>query len=305
MPAGFSTSRKPELEVAGAVLVRRFGGTWSGDSGMCRCPAHEDKTPSLSVRIGETRLLFKCFAGCDISDVLRALRRDGLNALDARDGRGAPSSLPKEWLQQRARDLWGIGRPINWTIAETYLRNRSIDIAPNCLRFAPRTPLGKGRLAVFRPAMLAAVTDDSGLLAVQRTFLDGRGRRARDLRHPRRLLGHPRTGAVRLAPAAYTLGIAEGVETAISAMILLGIPVWAALGNERIPQITIPESVSRLILLPDNDRAGRLAVPLAVKAHAVPGRRIDTIWPWNGRNDWNDVLRQGGKGVGDWRRRAA
>src|SRR3546814_10575966 len=92
MPAVFSTSRKPELEVAGAVLVRRFGGTWSGDSGMCRCPAHADKTPSLSVRIGETRLLFKCFAGCDISDVLRALRRDGLNALDARDGRGAPSS---------------------------------------------------------------------------------------------------------------------------------------------------------------------------------------------------------------------
>src|SRR3546814_1361598 len=58
---------------------------------MCCCPAHDDRTPSLSVRIGETRLLFKCFAGCDISDVLRALRRDGLNALDARDGRGAPS----------------------------------------------------------------------------------------------------------------------------------------------------------------------------------------------------------------------
>src|SRR3546814_15996340 len=89
--------------------------------------------------------------------------------------------------------------------------------------------------------MLTAVTDDSGLLAVQRTFLDRRGRRARDLRHPRRLLGHPRAGAVRLAPAADTLGIAEGVATAISAMILLGIPVWAALGNERLPHIIIPE----------------------------------------------------------------
>src|SRR3546814_1702262 len=55
----------------------------------------------------------------------------------------------------------------------------------------------------------------------------------------------------------------------ISAMILLGIPVWAALGNERIPRIATPDSVSRLILLPDNDRAGRLAVPLAMKAQAV------------------------------------
>jgi len=88
-------------------------------------------------------------------------------------------------------------------------------------------------------------------------------------------------------------------------MILLGIPVWAALGNERIPRIATPDSVSRLILLPDNDRAGRLAVPLAMKAQAVSGRRIETIWPWNDRNDWNDVLRHGGKGARDWRRRAA
>src|SRR3546814_2468226 len=35
--------------------------------------------------------------------------------------------------------------------------------------------------------MLAAVTDDSGLVAVHRTFLDRKGRRARDLQHPRRL----------------------------------------------------------------------------------------------------------------------
>src|SRR3546814_20645613 len=89
---------------------------------MCCCPAHEDRTPSLSVRVGETRLLFKCFAGCDISDVLRALRRDDLTALNAHDGGGVPSYLPKEWPQRRARELWGIGRPITWTIAETYLR---------------------------------------------------------------------------------------------------------------------------------------------------------------------------------------
>src|SRR3546814_16731402 len=111
----------------------------------------------------------------DLSDVLRALRRDDLTALNAHDGGGVPSYLPKEWPQRRARELWGIGRPINWTIAETYLRNRSIDIAPNCLRFASRTPLGTGRLAVFRPAMLTAVTDDSGFLAVHPTLLSPMG----------------------------------------------------------------------------------------------------------------------------------
>src|SRR3546814_18302048 len=122
-------SGKRELEVAVAALVRRLGGAWSGDSGMCCCPAHDDRTPSLSVRVGETRLLFKCFAGCDISDVLRALRRDDLNALDAHDRRGVPSCLPKAWLQRRARELWGSGRPIHWTMAENTLRNREINIS--------------------------------------------------------------------------------------------------------------------------------------------------------------------------------
>lgn len=305
MPSTTSPPRSFYLEAAGAKLVQSLGGAWHGQGGMCRCPAHDDRTPSLSVRVGDTRLLFKCFAGCDTHDVLRAIRRLGSNALDAK-GDGSPQKFQLDrWLQQRARDLWSVGRPINGTIAETYLRNRSIDIVLDCLRFCDRTPLGKGKMATFRPAMLAAVTDDSGLLAVQRTFLDARGRRARDLRRPRRLLAHPCAGAVRLVRANDTLGIAEGVETAISAMLLLGFPVWAALGSERFPLIAIPKSVNRLILLPDNDHAGRIAVPLAMEAHAAPRRTIETIWPWNGRNDWNDVLREGGKGAGDWRRRVA
>jgi putative DNA primase/helicase len=176
-------------------------------------------------------------------------------------------------------------------LAEIYLRKRSIDICPASLRFNRRTPLGKGALAVFRPALIAAVMDNSGLVAVQRTFLDACGRRARDLGEPRRMLGRPGCGAVRLAAATDVLGLAEGVETALSATILLGIPVWAALGSERLAHVAVPPSVTRLTLLPDNDAAGRLAVPLAIKAHAMPGRRIDIDWPWHGLNDWNDALR--------------
>lgn len=300
-----SAHRNPALEAAGANLVRRLSGSWHGNSGMCCCPAHDDKNPSLSVRMGERRLLFKCFAGCDRRNVVLAIHHLDPDFLAA-SGAGVASDPELDaWFQVRARQLWNGSRPIGGSLAQTYLRNRSIDMALDSLRFCDRTPLGKGKAARFRPAMLAAVTDDSGLLAVQRTFLDARGRRARDLRHPRRLLGHPCGGAVRLAPATETLGVAEGVETAVSAMILLGIPVWATLGNERLPHVAIPKSVTRLILLPDNDNAGRLAVPLATEAHKARGRQIDTIWPWHGRNDWNDVLREGGKGVGDWRRRVA
>lgn len=39
-----------------------------------RCPAHADRTPSLSVSEGaDGRVLVKCFAGCETSDVLRAI----------------------------------------------------------------------------------------------------------------------------------------------------------------------------------------------------------------------------------------
>lgn len=38
------------------------------------CPAHHDKNPSLSVGIGEnSKVLFRCHAGCDYKDIMRAL----------------------------------------------------------------------------------------------------------------------------------------------------------------------------------------------------------------------------------------
>jgi hypothetical protein len=119
------------------------------------------------------------------------------------------------------------------------------------------------------------------------------------------MLGRPGQGAVMLAPATDTLGLAEGIETALSAILLLGIPVWATLGNERLPHIAIPDTVTCLILLPDNDRGGRVGAAKAAEAHAMPGRTIETLWPPQGLNEWNDFLRAEGKGVGDWLRQAA
>lgn len=294
-----------DLESAGAYLVHRLGGTWHRKSGMCRCPAHDDQSPSLSVRVGRSRLLFKCFAGCDRRDVLRAIYRLGPQTLEAIGSGAPPNEGLDDWRQWRARELWSESRSLQGSIGQTYLRNRSVDICPASLRFNDRTPLGKRSAAIFRPALIAAVTDDSGLLAIQRTFLDPLGRRARDLGKSRRMLGCPGAGAVRLATSTDTLGLAEGVETAISAMILLGIPVWASLGSERFPHIDIPRTVTRLLLLPDNDAAGHLAVPLATEAHAMPGRRIDTDWPWHGLNDWNDTLRMERGGGSGGRRQVA
>ena len=48
--------------------VRRSGGGW-----VACCPAHEDRSPSLSVREGrDGRVLVHCHAGCRPEDVVAA-----------------------------------------------------------------------------------------------------------------------------------------------------------------------------------------------------------------------------------------
>lgn len=42
---------------------------------IARCPAHEDRSPSLSVREGrDGRVLMKCFAGCPVEAICAALK---------------------------------------------------------------------------------------------------------------------------------------------------------------------------------------------------------------------------------------
>ena len=241
----------PILASIGSALVHRLEGSWSHDRGMCLCPAHADRSPSLSVRVGHTRLLFKCFAGCDILDVLRELRRLSPEAIDPLatppDQKSDGRADHHRWFRTRARDLWAEASAIADTPAEAYLMKRALAPTTAALRYHPRAPLGKSPQLAFRPALLAAVRERGTLVAVQRTFLDpDRARRARDLANPRRLLGRPGQGSVILAAPTERLGLAEGIETALSAMALLDVPVWAVLGSEGLARVAIPPGVEAL-----------------------------------------------------------
>jgi hypothetical protein len=207
-------------------------------------------------------------------------------------------------MRIRARELWDEAQPITTGIARRYLLSRGLEMRPAALRFHPHTPFGPGRYPLRRPSILAAVAEPGRFTGLQRIPLepDGSGL-ARDLQEPKRGLARPLGGAVQLFRPGPVLGLAEGVETAMSAAFLLGIPVWAALGAERLHQIIIPGVVEHLLLLPDNDRAGRVAVTRAETAYAGRSFVLDLEWPWFGLNDWNDVLRrpelwEGREGVG-------
>lgn len=44
-----------------------------GQKWIARCPAHEDRSPSLSLTVADDRLLMHCHAQCSIDDVCGAL----------------------------------------------------------------------------------------------------------------------------------------------------------------------------------------------------------------------------------------
>ena len=49
--------------------VRRSGRQW-----VARCPAHDDRNPSLTIREGNQGVLLKCWAGCQLDEIMQALR---------------------------------------------------------------------------------------------------------------------------------------------------------------------------------------------------------------------------------------
>ena len=56
------------------ILQRLSGVKGRGEKYMARCPCHDDSTQSLSVSVGqENKILLKCFAGCETSDIVAAL----------------------------------------------------------------------------------------------------------------------------------------------------------------------------------------------------------------------------------------
>lgn len=132
---------------------------------------------------------------------------------------------------------------------------------------------------------------------IHRTILE---QRDGEIRVKRRLFapGQLAVGAaVRLSNYHDTLGIAEGIETAISASCLFRVPCWAALNAGQLEKWVPPEDVSEVIIFGDNDAAGdqpsfagqRASYNLAHRL-SRDGWKVEVRIPDTAGHDWNDVL---------------
>ena len=67
-------------------IVRALKGQWRGNGGVCRCPAHDDRNPSLCVTEQDGRVLAHCHARCRQEAVLGALARAGFDIRQSSSG---------------------------------------------------------------------------------------------------------------------------------------------------------------------------------------------------------------------------
>jgi P4 family phage/plasmid primase-like protien len=69
----------------------------SGNGYLCRCPAHEDKEPSLKISEGRAGLLLKCHAGCTFEAITAALgvKPAELFNSNGRNGNGGSAHKPR------------------------------------------------------------------------------------------------------------------------------------------------------------------------------------------------------------------
>jgi putative DNA primase/helicase len=268
-------------------IARALKGHPSGNGWVAKCPCHDDRKPSLSIKEGEDgRLLMNCFAGCgcEFTDIIDALRDRGIIGAD-KLGRGrraltyvAPAPTEHKPNAQ-ASWLWKDSVPLRGTPAQNYLERRGITIMPPSLRYHAGSS-----------AMLAGIQRPDGkLVSVQSTFITARGEKA-PVETPRMTRGELRDGAVRLAAAAEVMGLAEGTETGLSAMVMSRVPVWVSLGSKRMDGVVLPERVREVHIFGDNDQPGHDAAHRAADAHHRAGRRVVMRFPPTGVKDFNDLL---------------
>lgn len=148
----------------------------------------------------------------------------------------------------------------------------------------------------LRPALIARMQapDGKGTM-IHQTLLTEDGRIAPTDRPKLMMPGTIADGsAVRLAEFQDELGIAEGIETALSATVITGIPCWAALNEVCLQKWLPPKSAARVVIFGDNDLnyVGQSAAYMLARKISLRKEPplVEVRIPEKAGYDWNDVL---------------
>jgi putative DNA primase/helicase len=179
--------------------------------------------------------------------------------------------------------------------ARVYLESRALWPLPagHLLRAHPSIEYWHDRQRIGRfPGLVTAIRDVQGeLVTAHVTYLTSEGQKLQEY-EPRKLLsaltGHEGCVAPIMEMPEHVLGIAEGIETALSASKLTGIPTWAAVNATLLGKFEPPHTVDRLVIFADRDVAG-LEAASTLMERLQERVRLEIRTPRT--KDWNDFLR--------------
>jgi hypothetical protein len=233
------------------LITVTMGGTWHGHYGMIKCPCHPDNNPSLQINDDHTKshgLAVHCHAGCPWEDIKDELCRRGLLNGEAKQPRKAPQQQRHDDSEahrvEYALTLW----------AETV----SLPDTRGWRYFTEQRGLDLTRLGNFDHvlrwhrqigAVVALMTDPviNKPTGIHRTILNPDG-----TKRERKMLG--KAGVIRLSPdedVLEGLGLTEGIEDGLAALLWGFAPVWAAASAWGISSFPVLSGIESLTIFAD------------------------------------------------------
>ena len=264
------------------IIVQGLRAKRSGKGWQARCPAHDDRNPSLSLAAGSGGTVFLyCHRGCSHEAVLNALRDRGLwperrfrsprpeqTTLRVSRSHNTNDTTYEARQLEKARGLWQRSVPGTGTLVEHYLTRRGIPgPVPSSLRLlAPgKAHQHSAMIAAFglahecRPGDL--VMAPSQVMGVHLTLLSPDGGAKARTTTDKMMIGPSSGWPIVIAPINDLGGLAvtEGIEDALSLHRATGLGAWAAGAAGRMPKLAgvMPLDADCVTIVVDDDAAGR------------------------------------------------
>lgn len=231
------------------------------------------------------------FTGLSFKDVATRIDRMVGNAQNDPDP--TPKVDPRIRLKAMARSLKSCDTDNPVT---NYLKSRGVSFSP-VVQYCPKTRYFEvGSDPKTFSAMVCLIQAPNGAAASYHVTYLHNGKKA-PVEAPKKILPPVcewAGGAIRLFPISESLGIAEGIETALAVTKLYGIPCWAAVNANNLEKFVSPEGVKELHIFGDNDESftgQKAAFTLARRLHGSGVKALVHL-PEYADTDFADVLKE-------------
>jgi len=190
------------------------------------------------------------------------------------------------------------------TQIQDYFQSRGIYAMPRRgVRYSPAEyDNDAGRVV---PCMFAIASNEYGEPVYKHITYIENGKKAEleTVRKMHTLQEYPGSVAVKLFEPGSVLGIAEGIESALSAAHIYKMPVWSAINATIMQRFRAPTGVTALYVFADNDKngTGLAAAFNCGRANILSNNDVQKVfirWPLK-LNDFNDMLTAGDEVV-EW-----